>query len=73
MGALTDRAFDKGVPGPTERRLLPPFTDEHEQLRESIRRFVATELRPHAQRVGGRRAGSPTTSSRGWPSSASSG
>ena len=26
----------------------PPFTDEHEQLRESIRRFVATELRPYA-------------------------
>jgi acyl-CoA dehydrogenase len=24
-----------------------PFTDEHEQLRESIRRFVETELRPH--------------------------
>ena len=26
----------------------PPFTDEHEALRESIRRFVANELRPHA-------------------------
>jgi acyl-CoA dehydrogenase len=26
----------------------PPFTDEHEELRESIRRFVAAELRPHA-------------------------
>jgi acyl-CoA dehydrogenase len=26
----------------------PPFTDEHEQLRESIRGFIATELRPHA-------------------------
>ncbi len=26
----------------------PPFTDEHEALRESIRRFVAHELRPHA-------------------------
>src|SRR5689334_22023512 len=26
----------------------PPFTDEHETLRESIRRFVANELRPHA-------------------------
>jgi acyl-CoA dehydrogenase len=24
-----------------------PFTDEHEQLREAIRRFVATELKPH--------------------------
>jgi acyl-CoA dehydrogenase len=26
----------------------PPFTDEHEELRESIRAFVARELRPHA-------------------------
>jgi alkylation response protein AidB-like acyl-CoA dehydrogenase len=25
----------------------PPFTDEHRQLRDSIRRFVAGELRPH--------------------------
>jgi acyl-CoA dehydrogenase len=27
----------------------PPFTDEHEQLRDSIRRFIAAELRPHAE------------------------
>jgi len=33
---------------PKERRPIPPFTDEHEQLRESIRRLVANELRPHA-------------------------
>ena len=26
----------------------PPFTEEHEELRESIRRFVGAELRPHA-------------------------
>ncbi|QEC50223.1 acyl-CoA dehydrogenase [Baekduia soli] len=26
----------------------PPFTDEHEQLRASIRGFVRSELRPHA-------------------------
>src|SRR6202007_1077685 len=25
------------------------FTDEHEQLRESIRRFVVKELQPHAE------------------------
>src|SRR4051794_39856163 len=25
-----------------------PFTEEHEELRESLRRFVANELRPHA-------------------------
>jgi acyl-CoA dehydrogenase len=28
----------------------PPFTDEHEELRASIRRFVERELSPHAQR-----------------------
>ena len=28
---------------------LPPFTDEHEELRQSIRRFVARELRPYSQ------------------------
>jgi acyl-CoA dehydrogenase len=32
----------------TARRPRPPFTDEHEELRESIRRFVENELRPHA-------------------------
>ena len=30
-------------------RPLPPFTGEHEELRQEIRRFVAEELRPHAQ------------------------
>ena len=30
-------------------RPLPPFTEEHEALRESIRRFVAGELRPRAR------------------------
>ncbi len=35
------------VPG--TRHPLPPFADEHEQLREAIRRFVAAELRPHAR------------------------
>ncbi|HEX2161033.1 MAG TPA: acyl-CoA dehydrogenase family protein [Thermoleophilaceae bacterium] len=29
-------------------RLEPPFTDEHQALRESIRRFVEKELRPYA-------------------------
>jgi alkylation response protein AidB-like acyl-CoA dehydrogenase len=32
-----------------ERRPPPPFGDEHEQLREAIRRFVESELRPHAE------------------------
>ncbi len=30
------------------RRPLPPFTEEHEQFREVVRRFIATELFPHA-------------------------
>ncbi len=33
---------------PQARKPFPPFTAEHEELRESIRRFVAKELRPHA-------------------------
>jgi acyl-CoA dehydrogenase len=33
---------------PQERRPIPPFDDEHEQLRDSIRRFVEKELAPHA-------------------------
>ena len=37
----------KGLPPAATRQPIPPFTDEHEQLREAIRRFVAKELRPH--------------------------
>ncbi len=29
------------------RAPLPPFTDEHEELRESVRRFVTNEIAPH--------------------------
>ena len=42
------REFSKGVPSAAPPRPIPPFTEEHSQLRESIRRFVAAELRPHA-------------------------
>jgi len=28
--------------------LIPPFTEEHEALRESLRSFVEREIRPHA-------------------------
>ena len=31
----------------TPRSISPPFTEEHEALRDSIRRFVEKELRPH--------------------------
>jgi acyl-CoA dehydrogenase len=30
-----------------ERATLPPFGDEHEQLRDSVGRFVRTEIAPH--------------------------
>ena len=30
-----------------ERVALPPFGDEHEQLRETISRWVETEIVPH--------------------------
>ena len=45
MSALTDKA---GVPPPARRRPIPPFTEEHEEFRLAVRRFVQTELRPHA-------------------------
>ena len=45
MSALRER----GLPEATPRHPLPPFTDAHERLREEIRRFVSSELRPHAR------------------------
>jgi acyl-CoA dehydrogenase len=42
------RTFATGVPTAAPPRPLPPFTEEHAELRESVRRFVANELRPHA-------------------------
>jgi acyl-CoA dehydrogenase len=49
VSSLAERSFDKGVPAAAPSRPLPPFGEEHAELRESIRRFVARELRPHAQ------------------------
>jgi acyl-CoA dehydrogenase len=43
-GSLTE----KGLPTPAARRPIPPFTEEHEEFRLAVRRFVQTELRPHA-------------------------
>jgi alkylation response protein AidB-like acyl-CoA dehydrogenase len=40
---------DKGLPAAAARRPIPPFTQEHEDFREGVRRFVETELRPHAR------------------------
>ena len=41
-------SFPVATAGAT-RAILPPFTEEHEELRQSIRRFVSNELRPHAR------------------------
>jgi acyl-CoA dehydrogenase len=38
---------DKGLPAAAARRPIPPFTQEHEDFRESARRFVVNELAPH--------------------------
>jgi acyl-CoA dehydrogenase len=40
--------FTKGVPEAAPARPIPPFTEEHADLRASIRRFVEKELAPHA-------------------------
>jgi alkylation response protein AidB-like acyl-CoA dehydrogenase len=40
---------EKGLPDAGQRRPLPPFGEEHQDLREALRRFVLTELRPHAE------------------------
>src|SRR5438128_786729 len=32
----------------TQPAATPPFEPEHEELRQTLRRFVAAELRPHA-------------------------
>jgi acyl-CoA dehydrogenase len=47
--AASEPLTAKGLPAAAPRRPLPPFGDEHGQLREAIRRFVETELHPHAQ------------------------
>jgi acyl-CoA dehydrogenase len=40
---------EKGLPEAAARRPVPPFTQEHEDFRVAVRRFVETELRPHAR------------------------
>jgi acyl-CoA dehydrogenase len=42
-------ATKAGVSEAAPQRPLPPFTAEHEKFRQAVRRFVATELYPHAQ------------------------
>ena len=38
----------RGLPGAAPRRPVPPFTEEHEEFRTAVRRFVEAELRPRA-------------------------
>jgi acyl-CoA dehydrogenase len=40
---------EKGLPEASARQPIPPFTQEHEDFRGGVRRFVETELRPHAR------------------------
>ena len=40
---------EKGLPQAAARQPIPPFTQEHEDFREGVRRFMETELRPHAR------------------------
>ncbi|MEA2437465.1 MAG: acyl-CoA dehydrogenase, partial [Thermoleophilaceae bacterium] len=47
--AASEPLTDRGLPAAAERRPLPPFGDEHRQLRDAIRRFVDTELKPHTE------------------------
>ena len=45
MTTLSEKA---GAGTSAARKPLPPFTHEHEEFRHAVRRFVLTELRPHA-------------------------
>ena len=42
-------AAKAGVVDPSANRPIPPFTAAHEEFRMRARRFVETELRPHAE------------------------
>lgn len=41
--------YTKGVPQAAGPAIRPPFTQEHEDLREQLRRWVAAELAPNAE------------------------
>src|SRR6201996_8268620 len=41
--------MSSGAPSASDPRPVAPFTQEHERLRQAMRRFVAQRLRPHAE------------------------
>jgi acyl-CoA dehydrogenase len=43
-----DLAAKAGAHAAAGRRPIPPFTEEHEEFRRAVRRFVQDKLRPHA-------------------------
>jgi acyl-CoA dehydrogenase len=43
-----EEAAKAGAAASQRRRPIPPFTEEHEEFRAAVRRFVQTELYPHA-------------------------
>jgi acyl-CoA dehydrogenase len=45
---MSDLATKAGAPSAARRRPIPPFTEEHEEFRMAVRRFVQNELAPHA-------------------------
>jgi acyl-CoA dehydrogenase len=45
---MTDLATKAGANASAARRPIPPFTEEHEEFRLAVRRFVQDKLRPHA-------------------------
>jgi acyl-CoA dehydrogenase len=45
---LSDLATKAGAGTSAGRRPIPPFTEEHEEFRHAVRRFVQEKLRPHA-------------------------
>ncbi len=46
MTALAEKA---GAGAAARRKPIPPFTAEHEEFRQTVRRFVENELLPHSQ------------------------
>jgi acyl-CoA dehydrogenase len=43
-----DLAAKAGATAAATRRPIPPFTEEHQEFRQSVRRFVREKLAPHA-------------------------